>query len=182
MSFVTSRLPRNRRFVLLAESFSGPAAILAAASNPPGLAGVILCASFAQCPRPVLRYLSPLLSLISTVPIPKFLLRGLFLGRFATPTLLEDLAHAVAAIEKDVLRGRLSAVIDVDVTVEVIRVPVPALYIAATQDRLVSARAKEPFRRHSSKWQIAEITGPHLLSQTAPREVVAEVRRFIEFL
>ena len=113
--------------MLLAESFSGPAAILAAASNPPGLAGVILCASFAQCPRPVLRYLSPLLSLISTVPIPKFLLRGLFLGRFATPTLLEDLAHAVAAIEKDVLRGRLSAVIDVDVTDEVIRVPVPAL-------------------------------------------------------
>jgi len=182
VSFVSAHLPHDRRFVLLAESFSGPAAVLVAASNPSGLAGVILCASFAQCPRPVLRYLSPLLSLTATSLIPKFVLRELLLGGFATPALLEDLAKAVAAMEKDVLRGRLRGVFDVDVADTLSRVAVPGLYIAATKDRLVPARAKKAFRLHSSKWQFVEIAGPHLLSQTAPREVVAVVKRFIELL
>src|SRR5580700_4256654 len=37
-------------FIFLGESFSGPAALMAAAAHPPGLRGVILCASFVRNP------------------------------------------------------------------------------------------------------------------------------------
>jgi len=49
-----SCLPGDRPFVLLAESFSGPVAITLAAEKRNGLAGLILCASFARNPRPFL--------------------------------------------------------------------------------------------------------------------------------
>src|SRR5687768_14314159 len=44
------RLPRGRPFVLAAESFAGPLAILLAARRPPGLQAVVLAASFARTP------------------------------------------------------------------------------------------------------------------------------------
>src|SRR5436309_344825 len=51
-SIVRSRLPADRPFVILGESFSGPIAISIAASAPRGLRGIILCVSFAKNPLP----------------------------------------------------------------------------------------------------------------------------------
>ena len=54
-SLVRQGLPQGERYVLLAESFSGPIAIRVAADPPPDLAGVILCGTFARNPLPWLR-------------------------------------------------------------------------------------------------------------------------------
>jgi pimeloyl-ACP methyl ester carboxylesterase len=45
LSLVLEALPRSSPFILLGESFSGPLALMAAATLPKGLRGVILCAS-----------------------------------------------------------------------------------------------------------------------------------------
>jgi pimeloyl-ACP methyl ester carboxylesterase len=45
-------------FVVLGESFSGPIAILLAASRPAGLVGLVLACSFARNPRPALAVLA----------------------------------------------------------------------------------------------------------------------------
>src|SRR5687768_14153054 len=58
---VRSELPTSEPFVLLGESFSGPLAIRIAASQPPGLVGLVLSTTFARAPVPLL---SPLASLI----------------------------------------------------------------------------------------------------------------------
>src|SRR5690349_15943355 len=47
---VLAALPSDRPFVLLGESFSGPLAVMAAATRPVGLLGVILCATFVRNP------------------------------------------------------------------------------------------------------------------------------------
>ena len=53
---VRAALPSDRPFVLLGESFGGPIAIRIAASPPPGLAGLILCGTFAsRCKKLVSR-------------------------------------------------------------------------------------------------------------------------------
>src|SRR5690349_11939308 len=52
-----TELPRDRPFVLLGESFSGPVAVRLAAEAPSNLRGLILCASFLTCPSPLLRAL-----------------------------------------------------------------------------------------------------------------------------
>jgi pimeloyl-[acyl-carrier protein] methyl ester esterase len=59
-TLVRRALPSDRRFVLLAESFSGPLAIRIGADPPRGLAGVILCGTFAKNPYPWLRLMRPL--------------------------------------------------------------------------------------------------------------------------
>ncbi len=53
---VAKQLPSSQ-FTLVAESFSGPVALKVAARNPPGLVAVVLCASFAACPRPWLAWM-----------------------------------------------------------------------------------------------------------------------------
>jgi pimeloyl-ACP methyl ester carboxylesterase len=56
-------LPTHRPYVILGESFSGPIAVSIAGSEPPGLVGYVLCASFVTCPRTVLKLLRPFLGL-----------------------------------------------------------------------------------------------------------------------
>jgi len=49
-----SALPRDGKYIVLGESFSGPIAISLAAQSPRGLLGCILCASFVRTPRRIL--------------------------------------------------------------------------------------------------------------------------------
>jgi len=49
-----SWLPATRPFLILGESFSGPIAVSIAATQPPGLVGVVLCGSFVRNPSPSL--------------------------------------------------------------------------------------------------------------------------------
>src|SRR5512138_2251270 len=65
-----AQLPRDEDCILLAESFSGPVGIAIAASPPPGLKGLILCASFAVNPLPVFGPLSRLIGLLPFGAMP----------------------------------------------------------------------------------------------------------------
>lgn len=49
-SFVSAAAPQSERFVLVAESFSTPLAISYAATNPPNLVAVVICAGFLESP------------------------------------------------------------------------------------------------------------------------------------
>jgi pimeloyl-ACP methyl ester carboxylesterase len=80
-------LPAEGPYVLLGESFSGPIAIALAAEAPKGLAGIILCVTFAVNPRPRLSFIRPLLPYIpyhgnkSSLGLSRLLV----LGRWITP-------------------------------------------------------------------------------------------------
>jgi pimeloyl-ACP methyl ester carboxylesterase len=177
-----SKLPADKRFVLLAESFSGPIAISIAASKPKGLAGLILCATFAKNPRPMLRYLILPLGLFPLNWIPRCILSGLFLGRFATEELRTELKGVIEKVDRAVLRRRLWSTVNVDVSKELARIHIPSLYLTASEDRLVPSAAARPFGTLSTRWKIAKILGPHLLMQAVLREVAKVTRNFIENL
>jgi len=63
-------LPRSGSFLLLGESFGGPLALSLAASQPSGLVGVVLCASFSQFPVRALRAAAGLARFAPTKPAP----------------------------------------------------------------------------------------------------------------
>src|SRR5579859_1384445 len=69
---VRAALPRDRPFVLLGESFSGPIAMRIAAYPPPELAGVILCGTFARNPYPLLAWAGPLAFLLPIKSMPRW--------------------------------------------------------------------------------------------------------------
>jgi pimeloyl-[acyl-carrier protein] methyl ester esterase len=70
--WVRARLPCDRPYVLLGESFSGRVAIALAASRPPGLLGLILSCSFSRNPTPFLR---PFKHLLGALPVSASALR-----------------------------------------------------------------------------------------------------------
>src|ERR1019366_8900499 len=110
-SFARSSLPLDRPFIILGETFSGPIAISLSASMPPGLAGVILCCSFARNPLPVLRWLKSLLGLVPFDHLPKVFLGPFLFGRFASRKERSELGEAVSRVSNKTMRARIKAVL-----------------------------------------------------------------------
>ena len=182
-ALVESALQENEPFVLLAESFSTPPAIQFAATLPPNLKGLILCAGFASSPR---RGLSRVLASVATpllfhFKLPSFAERFL-LGTNAPASLRASLRSAISSVAPNVLASRLRAVLTCNARAELARIEAPILYIQAAQDRLVPRRCLEEILKIKPQTEAASIDGPHLLLQRAPQKSAEIVERFMRQL
>ena len=168
---VSRSLPSDEPFVMLAESFSGPVAIKVAASRPPYLAGLILCASFLVSPVP--KWLRFFVSAavfrhgVSTALLHVFVLNG-----GTRRAVVEEATAVVRSVAPAVLAARLRALLQVNVTEALRSCPAPILYIAPSKDRLVGARGLATIRRARPDVESVVLQGPHFLLQARPRESV----------
>ncbi len=176
---VRAQLPVNEYFVLIGESFSGPIAIELAAEHNPQLLGLVLCCTFVRNPRTMLSWLRPLINAIPFVKPPLSLLSYLLLGKFSTPALQLALSTAVRQVTPRVMKARLNAVLNVDVTPQMAIIKVPTLYLQAKDDRLVPSSSSQYICSANPKTQIVEIDGPHCLLQTAPAAAAKVVIAFV---
>jgi pimeloyl-ACP methyl ester carboxylesterase len=174
-----SKLPRSKPFVLLAESFSGPIAISIAADRPAGLRGLILTCSFARNPVPELAPLSALVRFLPVRWMPVTLLARRTLGRFQTPILRSELGDALLRVSPRVIRKRLRAVLEADVSALLARVDVPVLYLRASEDQLVPRAISDELTAIPSI-RFVEIEGPHFLLQARPSAAAAHVHGFLQ--
>jgi pimeloyl-ACP methyl ester carboxylesterase len=173
-------LPVATPFVLLGESFSGPIALSIAATKPQGLVGYVLCASFASCPRPLLRMVRPLLGLLPVHRAPGALTAHFLMGRFATPELRRANASALRRVSPRTLRARLRLVADVDVSAKLCEIGVPGLYLRGTEDRLVPHGVCHALLRHAPRLRVVDVEGPHFLLQVNPRAAAQAIGEFVE--
>ena len=173
--FARSQLPRGEDFVLLGESFSGPIAIALAAERPPGLAGLVLCCSFARTPVPGSSILARLLPLLPLHTQVMHTLAPLLIGRAA----LAELRTALAGVRSPVLRRRLREVLQVDYSALAASLDLPVLYLQALQDRVVPASACGHLLSLIPSMQVARFAAPHLLLQSSPAAAAASVKEFI---
>jgi pimeloyl-ACP methyl ester carboxylesterase len=181
LPLIEAIVPDCGDFVVLGESFSGPLAILLAAKQPSGLRGVILCASFAQSPLPLLGpWLRPLVRPSLFRIAPSALYRRALLGRFDSPSLRPILSASLAGVQPAVLAARLRAILAVDVRQELQLCHVPILYLRATEDRLVSATSLARVRRLQPRAVEVALVGPHLLLQTAPEAAARAIQEFAD--
>lgn len=179
LPLVEAAVPRGRDFLVLGESFSGPLAVLLASRKPPGLKGVVLCASFARSPLPSFAgYFRGLVRPLWFRATPRPLVRRVLLGRFGSPPLARMVEEAVAAVHPAVMAARARAVLGVDVGAALRACPVPMLYLAAREDRLVSRRSFAHIKRLRPGIEAATLTGPHLLLQAAPEAAARVIRSF----
>jgi pimeloyl-ACP methyl ester carboxylesterase len=183
MTFVQSAAPHSKPFVLIAESFSTPLAIQYAATNPPNLKALIICAGFVTTPlQGWRRFLASLFApLMFQVAPPKFAVR-LLVGPNAPSMLVAEVRTTVSSIEPKVLLGRLRAVLACDARGELREVAAPILYIRAEQDRLVPASCLDDIRRIKPQIEAITIAGPHLLFQREPEQTAEIVSRFVQQL
>lgn len=177
--FARTQLPKDRPFLLLGESFSGPVAIALAAERPAGLRGLVLCGTFARNPRPGLAWAGFLLRLLPPLRLPPGMVRVLLLGRWATPSLMDLVQRLLPAVPNATLRDRLRAVIAVDETARLGRIAVPALALAAAHDRLVPPAALRHLRTHLKGLDIVTLQAPHWILQTRPEAAAQALRDFL---
>lgn len=180
VEFVRPQLPKDRPFVLLGESFSGPVAIRLAAGRPPGLAGLVLSCTFARNPRPWLGALArPILPFLPLRHLPLAPALRLLAGRDSNAPLRAELRSALAPLTGAVLRARLRAVLGVDVRSEAAAVEVPALVLRAARDRVVPASAHRALLGCLPRATPVDFDASHLLLQVCSGAAAAELKRFV---
>jgi len=102
------------------------------------------------------------------------------MGRFTDARLKEAMLAALAQVPSSVLRARLVAAANVDVTSQLRSLDVPTLYLQASEDAVVPSTAAEAFSRVARRSSVAVVGGPHFLLQCVPSEAAKPIVRFIE--
>jgi len=175
-----SSLPNDRPFAILAESFSGPIAISIAASQPPGLMGLILCCSFADNPRPLFGQAQVLLKLFSPKLVSMAILDKFLLGRWSTDQLRAALRETLDSVSSNTLRARAKEVRAIDVSAKLDRIRIPIIYLQGSDDLVVPTSALDYILKTAPRVQVARLPGPHLLLQTAPSAAAQIVSNFLQ--
>jgi pimeloyl-ACP methyl ester carboxylesterase len=181
ISWVTELVPRDVPFAILGESYGSTVAVKFAATHPPNLTGVILCAGFIS--NPVRKW----------GPLPKLLARPLFF-RFRPPDFLREyftlgfgapeslklaLRRAMRSINTEVFANRARAAIHCDAREDIRQVNVPLLYLQATEDRLVGSECLDEVKKLHPETISLSIHAPHLLLQRQPRAAAQAISHFL---
>ena len=178
-TLVRAALPKDRPFVLLGESFSGPIAIRIAANPPTSLVGVILCATFGKNPYPLLGWAGPIAAWFPLKSLPRWVRAPLMWGSMSPDRAPDQVARAMADVSGIVIRHRIAALLAVDESAALARIELPVLVLQATHDLVVPRTATQEIVKIARHAQMVEIDGPHLLLQTRPVECAAAVMKFM---
>ncbi|MES0872320.1 alpha/beta fold hydrolase [Pseudovibrio sp. SCP19] len=179
-NWVHTQLP-DEPFVIVAESFSGPLAIMIAAEHAEFLKGVTFVATFAQKPRTL-----PVICayLFQIIPINSVFLTQLaqpfLMGNWSNRQFTSKFRQALSKVPASTLAKRLAGTLQVNVISMLTEINVPMMYLRAKNDRLVPRRTSAPFKHAAVT--IYEIEGPHFLLQANPKETAAKISEFVESL
>jgi pimeloyl-ACP methyl ester carboxylesterase len=177
---VRPQLPRGR-FVLLAESFSGPLAVRLAAERPRGLAALILAATFLH--RPLDPLLDSARGLVGArlfgAPMPAPVIRHFLAGPDAPDAVVAEVQRAVAAVRAEVLAHRSAEALGVDAREALAGVEVPILFLAPTRDRLIRRDAHEDVLALRPDAEVALLPAPHMVLQRCPHASLVRIEEFL---
>lgn len=180
IEIVKKQLP-NEDFILLAESYSGYIAYRIALMEPPHLKQVIFVASFLDVPNSCLLKLFGLMPLkfLLARPVPRFISRHFLFEKRTPISTIELFNTTLSKVPADVLISRID---------DVLRLPranqtanVPAVYLQASNDRLVPSRELRIFSKLFDNLKIISVNGPHFLLQSRPVECASHVCRVYAF-
>ncbi|MBI4750021.1 MAG: alpha/beta hydrolase [Acidobacteria bacterium] len=175
-----SKIRHLDRFVVIAESFSGPVAVKLAQLEPERVSGLVLCCSFLNCP--IREPLHPLIKLIGRVvfqlPIPVIAIHHWMIGWEADWKLAREICQVLESVPSEVIFKRVNAVLEVEVREIFQTLAQPILIINADQDQLVPRLETSSFS-NSSLITVKNIPGPHLILQTYPTQTWDVINSFL---
>ena len=167
--------------VVIAESFSGPVAIQLIASGRVPAKGLILCATFARSPHPLLLKISRRLGVTSFIKpeMPKHFFKVL-LGEEFAESLAPLWKRVHAGVSARVLDHRLGIISRVDVTRWLGKLSIPCLYLQATADRIIPSSCLADLVKSIPDLEIKRIKGPHFILQAQPQASLTAIEKFME--
>lgn len=155
---------------LLGESFSGPAAIHLAASNPERVRHLVLCSSFARppIPGPLIRFGAG----IDPRMVPNWLLRAVVGGGPNTEAIIPGVLASLVTLPGGVLAARLRSLAGLDRAADLHKVTVPVLWVHGSMDRLVPLWMVRKQAALDPAGRLVRLQGGHFLLQENPAGVV----------
>jgi pimeloyl-ACP methyl ester carboxylesterase len=176
--YVKNQLPNND-FILIAESFSGPIAAQLAQLNIEKLKGIVFVATFLSSPNPMLLKLARRLpiKLLSQLPLAKYFIKKLFLGKEAGVSLIKKFQSIVNQVPTKVLKLRMQIMQDLEF--QLFQSTIPALYIQPSRDRLVDKSKGVEFQQFFELLVLHKIIGPHFILQSHPKECSKIILHFL---
>lgn len=169
--WIRTRLP-DTPFVLVAESYSVPAAILLGGEDLPHLRGLVLSGGFVRAPRRLLRWVP--WALLLRAPKPSWAIRRYVVGRDASDELCAAVRRAVGSPGR--LARRMREVARCDVGRQFAALTRPILWLHGRHDRMVPPRVPD---RRPQGLRTALLDGPHLLLQARPGACGQAIRSFV---
>jgi len=176
-SVCTNLIP-GEPFVIVAESFSGPVAVLVASAQPPNLVGLVLCNTFVY--RAAWRGFSYLpWAWLFRFPVTT-LTTGIHLTGFRKASrFVSSIRAANANVSPNVRAHRLRAALNVDVRERFGSLETPVMYLRGLHDRLVFSSCVRHVKDARPSTIIVHVPGPHLLFQVEPERSWQEVSAFV---
>lgn len=184
VDYVAQRLPQDREFVILAESFSGPIALQLSRRCGERLRAMILVCSFVKNPHPILSLFAPLFlhDRLLAIPPSRFMAKFMITGFKVSKEML-DLAYRIQhMVSPTVFRCRLHEAMRVDVTQTLRELSIPLLHMYAKGDRVIPRSAQRLIKRIRPDLETVALDGPHYLLQTRPEQCMPYIRRFLSGL
>src|SRR5436309_1571288 len=160
-------VPPKEPYLIIAESYSGPIAMLLAAHAIGNLQAVVFVSSFVSRP---LGCIGPWIAKIIPTAVfrsrpPAWILRFLLMDS-ATPSELITAAHnAIARVRPEVLTHRLRDALNADFAAMLSDCNTRMVYLLPGADRLLGVRGLRGFRAAKPDIEIAKIAAPHFLLQ-----------------
>lgn len=184
MSLATAladKLPKEE-FILLAESFSGGIVPYLLEHASDRIRGVIFVASFLSPPGRVLLFLGRMLPIakLATLSLARCIHKELFLGRNATDELVRKFFQVIRSVPARILKQRLKEMAKMKLPGK--RISIPAAYIQAMDDKLVSANKWPEFLEVFANIKRYQIKGPHFILQANPAGAAELVSETVSFL
>jgi pimeloyl-ACP methyl ester carboxylesterase len=179
--YIREVIPWGHPYTLVAESFSGPLALLFAVEQPEDIRAIVLSASFATNPlHPFVEWARHLLKdSIFRKPPPAALLLKYLAGEDCSEPFLEAVRHAIESVHPEVLTRRMHMMLDTDVRPALEACEKPIFYLLAEQDKIVGKRGLDAIMAVKPSVKSVSINAPHLLLQRQPKEAIAAIEKFL---
>jgi pimeloyl-ACP methyl ester carboxylesterase len=178
IEYVKEKLPKEKAFVLVAESFSGPIGYAIASSPPDNLKSVVFVSTFISPPNATLWLVSKLpLALFLKIPIPLPIIKWFMLGKNIESHIISLFRKSLKMVKTGILAHRIKEMAKLRGGGK--RIGVKCVYIAAKNDKLISYRHVEEFRILAPNIEVVEIAGPHFIMQAKPKESAQVLKNLI---
>lgn len=177
LELARSKMPQTGRFLLIAESFSGPAAIRLAAGESSRVIALVLSNSFAGPPRNRLFRFLPWRMILS-LPLPDFAIKWFVTGRHASPELVRAARHVLNNANVPMFAARMAAVFATNEWETLKSLRCPVFYLRGDADRLIPRSVSAEIQKAAGA-AITVLPAPHVLLESQPQAAWAAIRAFV---
>jgi len=183
IEYVTKKLPHGEKYLLVAESFSGPIAKELAFNNSTDLKGIVFLASFICCPRKLLKIIQHLpLQMLLRLPIPNKIIRLILLGKEASHESIDEFRQVLKLVSPSILTQRLKEIARHKCDMMESKSNCPCWYIQASNDKLIPSNAIKSIRLVFPKIEVVVIDGSHFIAQVEPKKCAKQIIKCINVI